>query len=348
MESIDIVFDNPKYYKPGDQVSGNVILITSADIKAHHLKIRIHGAAKTNWTKYSKNDNVTYGAIMDYIKMDTIVWSGDNQNNKLPAGPHVFPFLFRIPANALPNYEGRYGHVRYKISVELARPLKFSIKKTANFRVVPNVDISRFSLSSTKVSRRDVKDIGAFFKNGLVTLTVTIPNKPYIVGENLPITINIDNASTKPANCVRVELHQHSHFTGSTSWKLSGSNELCQKNEMDTVLEKRKKIEVLPKSRGFEELRIKIPRVSQTFQSSIMTVHYFLSVMLGTDTLLNNTLHCEFPIIISTVPITSTPVTPLRSARSASQPPPYSVLPPILSNVESYYHPPTYEEALIA
>ena len=54
MESIDIVFDNPKYYKPGDQVSGNVILITSADIKAHHLKIRIHGVAKTNWTKYSK------------------------------------------------------------------------------------------------------------------------------------------------------------------------------------------------------------------------------------------------------------------------------------------------------
>ncbi|EFO99398.1 hypothetical protein CRE_22443 [Caenorhabditis remanei] len=344
MESIDIVFDNPKYYKPGDQVTGNVNLITSTDIKAHHLKILIHGAAKTNWTKCRKDDHVTYGAVVHFIRKDTVVWSGDSQNNKFPAGSHVFPFSFQIPANALPNYNGWHGHVRYKISVELDRPLKFSIKKTVYFGVAPDVDISCFPLTSTKVTRRDVKNIGAFFKNGLVTLTVTIPYKPCIVGENLPITVNIDNGSTKSANCVRVELQQHSHFTGNRS-SLSGDYETCQKNVMNKVLEKKKRIKVLPKSQRSEELTIEIPRVTQTFQSHIITVHYVLSVKLDTDTLLNNTLHCEFPIIISTVPITTRSITP---ARSASQPPPYSVLPPILSNVESYKHPPTYKEALVA
>ncbi|CAL2051739.1 unnamed protein product [Caenorhabditis brenneri] len=325
MDSFGIVFDSPNGYTPGQAVTGQVVLRSCEAISARYLKICIHGAAHTKWSESehrhrdcngsdeSYTEIVNYSAEMNYVSGETVAWTARNGMEKLPSGHHVFPFSFPLPIDCPPSYEGFHGHIRYSIRVELDRPWKFNKKEREYFNVIPNFDLNYLPYGNMPIVMKDSKDIGAIFKKGLVIINVSIPKQAYASGEYLPITIDIDNTSKRPATCVRAELHQHSHYNASRNAGLfctHSSYHEHHKDETKRVSETRKNVKVAAKSQGREELRMKIPKLAPSFQSPLIGVEYCLSVKVDTETSLNNTLHVEFPIIIGTVPINSAQTIP--------------------------------------
>ncbi|EFO99437.1 hypothetical protein CRE_22287 [Caenorhabditis remanei] len=375
MDCFEIVFDNKNGYIPGSNVTGSAIIRTSTDINARYLKICIHGAAHTKWSegvqrhRYcdGKKEYYTeiehYSSEVNYVNGETIAWSATNGNGFLPAGHHVFPFSFPLPVDCPPSYEGFHGHIRYSVRVELDRPWKFNKKEWEDFKVIPNFDLNYFPYGNVAVQQRDIKDIGAIFKKGIVTMTVTLPKQAYAPGEVIPITIDIDNASKRPAYCVRAELHQHSHYHGSLHSLLGtcSSHHEHHKDDSKRVVESRKNIKIAAKSQGREELKMKLPKLTPTFECPIISVEYCLSVKLDTETSMNNTLHCEFNIIIGTIPtnqpqpivlsssVPQVPSAPPAIERTESMPPPYFLVPPTKMSDDTAgpsAPPPTYEESV--
>lgn len=343
MDHFGIVFDSPRGYAPGQTVTGQVVLRSNEPITARFLKICFHGAAHTKWSegerRYRTNcegkeesytEIVHYSAEVDYVSGETIAWSARNGTEKLPSGHHVFPFAFPLPIECPPSFEGFHGHVRYSVRVELDRPWKFNKNEREDFKVIPNFDLNHLPLGNVPRMMKDVKDIGQIFKKGIVTITVTIPKAGYAPGEYLPITIDIDNASKRAATFVRAELHQHSHYNASKNHGLlctHSSYHEHHKDESKRIAEARKSIKIAPKTAGREMLRMKIPKSPPTFTSPIISIEYCLSVRLDTLTTLNNTLHCEFDIIIGTVPITESIVEPTVTTFPSD--------PPVLERLDS-------------
>ncbi|EFO99541.1 hypothetical protein CRE_22445 [Caenorhabditis remanei] len=366
MDSLEIVFDHRDAYQPGQQVSGKVILNNCTEIKASHLTICIHGGAFTHWSEHRYSETVYFSSTVDYVKEEFLAWSASEQNKKFPIGHHVFPFIFQLPTGIPPSYEGAHGRVRYSVRVELDRPWKFSKTQREYFQVISNVDLNTLSYGNNPVAKKESKDIGSVFKKGIVTTTfgpvlyigsiyhsysqVTIPKQAYAPGETLPITINIDNLSTRPAYCIRAELHQHTHYHATKSSIFSNHKEY-HKNETKMVAESRKTIKVAAKSVGNEESSIKIPKLIPNFGCPIIMVEYCLSVKVDTETSMNNTLHSEFPIFIGTTPTNNSmtfPGTVDEKTDLMLMPPPYSCSPPSAPTDDSpapSAPPPTYEES---
>ncbi|UMM44187.1 hypothetical protein L5515_019389 [Caenorhabditis briggsae] len=370
MNTFTIVFDQPEF-TTGQNVTGRAVFQTSVAINACYLKICIHGAAHTKWNESEQRhrdcngtsecytETVQYASEINYVSGETIAWSAKNGTNTLQPGNHIFPFSFPLPVDCPPSYEGFHGHIRYSIRVELDRPWNFNKKEREYFKVVPNFDLNYLPYGNTPIMQKDVKDIGAIFKKGIVTMTVTIPKQAVASGEALPITIDIDNCSKRPAYCVRAELKQNSHYNASRNSLFSHSS--CHdhhKDDSKRVAETRKNIKITARTHGREQLMMKIPKLAPSFQCPIIGVEYCLSVKLDTETSLNNTLHCEFNLIIGTVPIihnaipiavSSVAPTAPPGDRTESMPPPYFSLTPTAQSNDSAgpsAPPPTYDEAM--
>ncbi|CAO4387502.1 unnamed protein product [Caenorhabditis nigoni] len=372
LNTFTIVFEQPEF-TPGQNVTGRAVFQTSVAINARYLKICIHGAAHTKWNESEQRhrdcngtsecyyETVQYASEIDYVSGSIIAWSAKNGNNTLQPGNHIFPFSFPLPVDCPPSYEGFHGHIRYSIRVELDRPWNFNKKEREYFKVVPNFDLNYLPYGNTPIMQKDVKDIGAIFKKGIVTMTVTIPKQAVASGEVLPITIDIDNCSKRPAYCVRAELMQNSHYNASRNSLFSHSS--CHdhhKDDSKRVAESRKNIKIAARTHGREQLMMKIPKLAPSFQCPIIGVEYCLSVKLDTETSLNNTLHCEFNIIIGTVPIINNaiavavpavvPTAPPAVERTESMPPPYFSLTPTAPSDDSAAGPsappPTYDESM--
>ena len=49
---------------------------------------------------------------------------GSNATTELSVGDHEFPFSFDLPANIPSSFEGKHGHVRYKVTAVIDDPNK--------------------------------------------------------------------------------------------------------------------------------------------------------------------------------------------------------------------------------
>ena len=57
---------------------------------------------------------------------------GSNAATELSVGNHEFPFSFEVPASIPSSFEGKHGHVRYKVTAAIDDPKK----KTEHFFTV--------------------------------------------------------------------------------------------------------------------------------------------------------------------------------------------------------------------
>ncbi|PIC21434.1 hypothetical protein B9Z55_026266 [Caenorhabditis nigoni] len=199
---------------------------------------------------------------------------------------------------------------------------------------------------NTKITKETEKDIGTIFKKGVVKMTVSIPKQTLVPGEVLPITLEIDNTSKRSATCIRAELHQRSDFYCQNTPITVYSNH--HRIESKRLAKNQKDINIESQTQGLEKLEVKIPYVlPPTVKCPIIENRYYLSVELVTATSLNNTLYCEFDIIMvpkrnredssssSSIPSASPAI-----HRAESLPPPYSSATRTASSA-----PPTYEES---
>ena len=119
---------------------------------------------------------------------------GSEAETELSVGNHAFPFSFELPANIPSSFEGKHGHVRYKITAAIDDPQKktelvftvltpYDLNKKEEAQVrVPNVNFisqshahlrGQFQLPINETKEKTPTSL--FGKSKPISATITLP-----------------------------------------------------------------------------------------------------------------------------------------------------------------------------
>lgn len=113
------------------------------------------GEGKVRWeeshSSTDSNGNSTshttyYRSHEVYVNNSTLVYG----EGKLPAGMHTYSFVIPLPWECPTSIDGKYGHVRYEISLILNRYLRFdniykqpiTVIRTMDLNLVPSYKVN--------------------------------------------------------------------------------------------------------------------------------------------------------------------------------------------------------------
>lgn len=107
-----------------------------------------------------------------------------------------------------------YGYVRYSVKASYKLPLAVELTETEVFHVMPNLNLKNFASLAEPVKNTEVKSFGNFLcKSGPVQVTMILPKTGFLLGETIPITIEVDNESNIHIKKVTVKLKEKLIFS---------------------------------------------------------------------------------------------------------------------------------------
>ncbi|XP_050501285.1 arrestin domain-containing protein 3-like [Diabrotica virgifera virgifera] len=204
--SCRLVLDNPGIYKPGDPITGRIILEFSSRTNFRSIICKLRGREHTSWTETESY----YDSTSKTTKTRTVHYSGDNKfiyinlplmhENALAAGRYEYSFSFQLP-RAIPNpYEGSYGYIRYYLKATVDRSFAFDYEDELSLHVVSPIDFNEIiqELQLNPVSYQDEKTICCCCcASGPITMDVVLEKEAFVVGEVAKIKVDITNMSNE-------------------------------------------------------------------------------------------------------------------------------------------------------
>ncbi|CAA90144.1 Arrestin C-terminal-like domain-containing protein [Caenorhabditis elegans] len=329
---------SPPVFSPGEKVTGNVkMTIPDDEFKARKVRMEMIGKAYTYWEGNVRNNHTKIkngdiarvrhncadhkGKIV-YCRFETIVWKSDGAKNDMPSGPHIFPFSFQLPHWAPPSFEGDLGFIRYFIKVEIDRPWKFDDKFITCLTVLPNIDLRLIPNSQVPSKKHVCEEFGAvLWKNGLVRMELRLPKQGFVCGENIPVTMIVDNKTSKSFKKISLRLVQRVTYTGFRDGFVNSHSQPCIGNEKEKITyATRLNAQTRVEERQISETNIDIkidknekqevekpiplpPLPPSTKTCEIIDVEYFLKVKMSTSGALKSAVKLELAFIIGTMPI---------------------------------------------
>ncbi|CAH1261424.1 ARRDC3 [Branchiostoma lanceolatum] len=145
----------------------------------------------------------------------------------LPAGRHVFPFQYQLPADGLPcSFEGEHGYVRYIVKGTINRPWKFDSTTKRAFTVLDKGDEDSHEASCRThphdLARVTTTPSSLCCTTGPVELQVQPDRSVYCPGEVMVIRGSVTNNSREGVTGVEARLVQIATFHGDYHTWLSG------------------------------------------------------------------------------------------------------------------------------
>ncbi|CAA19461.1 Arrestin C-terminal-like domain-containing protein [Caenorhabditis elegans] len=352
-----IEFDHPAaVYSPGQNVAGKLTIRNRNALNALALKICIHGDIETLWRKfenkgrydrhgrwYRSSEHINYTSKINVLEGIAQPWSSiENANNKIPGGVNIFPFLFQLPANLPPSFEGTHGNVRYSVHVELDRPWRMNVEAKRVFSVIPVIDLNSIPKTINPMIVSSCKHSG-LFSNKEVKVKISIPKSGYIPGETIQVSALIQNHTKKPIYSIKAKLEQHVHYQAQQENSHLFPEEHCHKHcEHKTAQTTMSKVEKSCHVEFCSNSQINVPLVLPnqlvpSFRTGIIEVDYCIIVDIGE----NKKLRCELPITVGTIPIG---VFTRPIAYSITEAPPkYENFSQIVEDSQASAPPPEYE-----
>ncbi|CCH63897.1 Arrestin C-terminal-like domain-containing protein [Caenorhabditis elegans] len=136
------------------------------------------------------------------------------------------------------------------------------------------------------------KNIGVFFKSGIVSVKTSFPQRVLITGEVIPLTLLIDNKSTCTVREVGVRIFRIARFYAKDQEKMTRQRKIMI----------RKSINVEPNTEQQELIEFKVHETVQTFESDLIEVKYLMHVDVFTTSAFRGTLNSVFSVIIGASP----------------------------------------------
>ncbi|XP_053668437.1 arrestin domain-containing protein 2-like [Anopheles marshallii] len=362
----DIRFTNSTHgtYQSGQQVTGHVHIKLTEPKKFYEIRLSILGVSNVKWTQKRgqgrQRRTVYYTAKRDHLSsMKVLVGSPDSGNpTELPAGEHIYEFACELPSHLPTSFEGSYGHCRYTAQVVMVRPWKFNLTYKVGFTVIQPRDLNLQSPSIRLPTRMEDARVFCcgFWRTKPLFVRVTVPYTGYVPGQAIPLTIDLNNQSSRIIEGVNMKLLQEITYRA----EYPGSR---TRREVHTI------VKHIGDGVGSEALiqykqRLVVPTVIPTCGDlNIISVGYRLHITVrvtgcGSDPVL------EIPLIIGTTPLmleqpSSVAIPPETTATGVSgqsggfnfgnvpaQLPSSSGLVRADTLPPDYLPPPTYEEAM--
>lgn len=289
-------------YKPGDTVSGYWTVDLGESFSVRGIRTALHGAAYTRWSaidpkkddKISKENITTQWRTVFGKKLGE-----DGPNHTITTGVHKYRFSFKLPVDGLPSsYEGKYGAIRYWLTLQIDRPLlRFNIDRFKTITVLDHIDVNTPEFSKF-VGRRTEKKVSKALgigNQGTVSLHAQTDRGAYCPGEKIAISLIANNDSEKDLGVIKASLIQKTKF-------VAGDEE----NSREFVLRTITGASLLKKSKktwSNQLLQIDaVPPSTRERTCHIVKVSYFLKVLVDIPLLQGGDITVTIPITIGTVP----------------------------------------------
>uniref|UniRef100_A0A182SU98 Arrestin C-terminal-like domain-containing protein n=1 Tax=Anopheles maculatus TaxID=74869 RepID=A0A182SU98_9DIPT len=214
----DIRFTNSTHgsYLSGQQLTGEVQIKLTEAKRFNEITLRIVGYSSVNWSEKRgqgrRRRTVYYGARRDHLSSQKVLFRPQQNGNpgELPAGEHMYEFACELPTSLPTSFEGAYGHCRYTAQVVFDRPWKFNLTHKVGFTVVQPRDLN---LQSPSIRMPTQMEDARVFCCGIwrtkpLFVRVTVPCTGYVPGQAIPLTINLDNRSSRLIEGVNMKLQQ--------------------------------------------------------------------------------------------------------------------------------------------
>uniref|UniRef100_A0A3B3SHW8 Arrestin domain-containing protein 3-like n=2 Tax=Paramormyrops kingsleyae TaxID=1676925 RepID=A0A3B3SHW8_9TELE len=290
IKSITVNYDavnEEKTFSSGDMLSGRVLLVLSKETKIEGLRVKMKGKAEVQWSERHGDKTRYYSSKEKYFKLEQLVTGQEkgNGNDVLAAGSHVFPFTFQIPQGNMPSsFKGDHGKVEYKLEAKLSRSWRLPSNTASAFTFVSRPEMGVAQLMSPQHGTATKKM--SLFTSGNAAINVNIERTAYWSGEELKVTVDVQNSSSRNlAPKVAVDQIQ--------SFSVQGKNKVCTHRILKHVGE--------PIPANMPQtltLMLKLPPnlLASLHNCGIIRVEYFLKVYL--DVPLASDPEVKLPLVI--------------------------------------------------
>lgn len=135
-------------------------------------------------------------------------------NIKLDCGMYKFKFSFHLPNNIPFSVESQHGHVRYKMqaTLEVARGLDLKAEKKIN--IGSNFDLSLVPSLEVSTDFEETKSFCLLLcQSGRLVMRLHLPKRGFALGENMPISVDLENRSAANISQTEYSLIRTDTFT---------------------------------------------------------------------------------------------------------------------------------------
>lgn len=240
-----------------------------------------------------------FSAREDYMNTTTYLIGGPEGNPiEMAPGSYQYDFTSVLPSLLPTSFEATYGAIRYMITVILERPWKNNLTFNVGFTVLKHLDLNYENPAlkiPTKMETQKSFYCG-FCKTNPIFLIASVPMSGFVSGQNILVSIQINNQSSIDVSQLKVSLMKIISYTSQLPEKRT-------KIETLTITEI-KCGKVQKKSATTFDQNIQIPTLppSNTNYCRFLNVSYEVRVealMSG----FHSDLIVKIPITLGTIPL---------------------------------------------
>ena len=226
----EIVLDppaSPSGYLSGSTLSGTVVVETGEPKSYKQIQVAISGTGKVEWTVGGGEDSEIHRAREEYVKESVTLWTSSSveggEDGMFSAGRHEFPFTFSLPASCPSSYETKRvssakAWVRYVVAGRIGTAGALKADHTVEVPVTVRKQVSVNQASFLEpVKRWTQESVGCLCcVSAPVIMTVELPRSGFALGERIPLTVNLENGSSR-------NIHVMAVLSKKTTYKADGN-----------------------------------------------------------------------------------------------------------------------------
>lgn len=220
--------------------------------------------------------------------------------NQIEIAPGSYQYNFQavLPPLLPTSFEAKHGSIRYLINVVIDRPWKFDLTYKVAFTVLKQLDLNYENPALKIPTKMEVTNTFycGFCKTAPLFLAASIPVSGYVAGQNINVSIEINNESSVDVEDLKISLKKIIHYNSQTPAKRTKEEILTETEIRCGGVQKRNKGK-------FDQL-LMIPACPPSNQNycRILNVSYEVQVMAKIAGVHRNPV-IKLPITIGTVPL---------------------------------------------
>lgn len=293
--------ENASYYS-GEIITGTITLNTTSEKNVRDVCIVFLGEGKVKWSEShsTRNSNGGSSTHTTYYKSHEVYVDNSTMvhgEGILPAGVHTYTFNIPLPLECPTSFEGKYGHIRYEISLKLNRPFRFDNVYKKALTVIKTCDLNLNSMYRIPLLLEEMGDLCCCYSsNGSILYTLKIPYGAYAPGQAVKYSLHVANQTMTDIVGYSYEFVKKVTFTAKTpSRKHRFTRDvLVARSYSDTCLRLSTQL--------FEGQFVIPPVPPSTSSDSIIYIEYKLKFKVHLSGC-NSDSDLKLPLIIGTIPI---------------------------------------------
>ena len=206
-----VVPDGNRVFYPGSVINGKAVLVVTEPIKYRSVYVLFSGKCYATW----KVGRTRCRSNFECFTLRANLLAGPLAGQPppppgatefiLPPNTYEFPFSLAVPSGNLPStyvdpyqfLEGKEAYIRYWLEARVDRPWRFDITTQLTINIHDLVDLN-FGQFSRPVRVSEEKTICCLCcASGPVNIEAMIDRSGYTCGENILVTLNVENNSRR-------------------------------------------------------------------------------------------------------------------------------------------------------